>query len=97
MYSDILNGALNGLAENGNYVELRVSENLSRIYDENSKAKYIAAFKGKSNFLLIVTNRAMILGFFRDDGIFDKNRILISTGDDSLKWANNAFGYFKKN
>ena len=97
VYSDILNGALNGLAENGNYVELRVSENLSRIYDENSKAKYITAFKGKSNFLLIVTNSVMILGFFRDDGIFDKNRILISTGDDSLKWANNAFGYFKKN
>ena len=97
VYSDRLNATLNDLAERGSYVELEVSENLSGAYEENSNVKYLSTFNGKNAFLLIITDKVMLLGFFRDDGIFDKNRILISTGDDSLKWANNAFGYFKKN
>ena len=97
VYSDRLNATLNDLAERGSYVELEVSENLSEAYGENSNVKYISTFNGKNGFLLIITDKVMLLGFFREEGIFDKNRILISTGDDSLKWANNAFGYFKKN
>lgn len=97
VYSDRLNSTLNNLAERGSYVELEVSENLSDAYEENSNVKYLSTFNGKNGFLLIITDKAMLLGFFREEGIFDKNRILISTGDDSLKWANNAFGYFKKN
>lgn len=97
VYSDRLNDTLNDLAERGSYVELEVSKNLSEAYEENSNVKYLSTFNGKNAFLLIITDKAMLLGFFREEGIFDKNRILISTGDDSLKWANNAFGYFKKN
>ena len=97
VYSDRLNATLNDLAERGSYVELEVSENLSEVYGENSNVKYLSTFNGKNSFLLIITDKAMLLGFFREEGIFDKNRILISNGDDSLRWANNAFGYFKKN
>ena len=96
VYSEGINAKLNELADDGKFVEIKVSEKLSNIYNSRSRVKYISTFRGKNNFLLIITDKMMILGFFRNDGIFDKNRLVISTGKDSLKWANNLFRYFKK-
>ena len=39
----------------------------------------------------------MILGFFKNNGDYDQNRILISSSEKSLKWANNLFKNFKAN
>ena len=56
-------------------------------------------FKGDSfnYFLLICTDKKMVLGFFRDDGVFDQNRILISDDKKAKKWACDLFEYSKNN
>lgn len=96
IYYEGFNEKLNQLEENDKFVEIKVAESIYDVYNEKSKVKYISTFPGKNNFLLIVTNEIMIIGFFKDEKIFDKNRILISESRDSLKWANNLFRYFKK-
>ena len=42
------------------------------------------------------TDKKMILGFFKDDATFDQNRLLISTHDSCIKWANDLFYHFNK-
>ena len=49
-----------------------------------------------SYILLLCTDTKMILGFFKDDENFDQNRLLISTQDECIKWANDLFDHFKK-
>lgn len=87
---------LNNLVDEGKYVEIKVSRNILRLYKKRSKIKYMSSFKGRNNFLLIITHEIMILGFFKEGNGFDKNRILTSADKDALKWANNLFRYFKK-
>lgn len=53
-------------------------------------------FDGINAFLLVCTDKKMMLGFFKDDGSYDQNRLLTSTDDDCIKWANNLFESFKK-
>lgn len=96
VYYEGFNDKLNTLEENDKFVEIKVSKSLLNVYHENSKVKYISTFRGRNNFLLIITNEIMILGLFNQENMFDKNRILISKSRDSLKWANNLFRYFKK-
>lgn len=47
-------------------------------------------------FLLICTDEKVILGFFKDDGTYDQNRILTSEDDDCIFWGNKLFENFKK-
>ncbi|WP_458453661.1 transcriptional regulator FilR1 domain-containing protein [Methanobrevibacter sp.] len=96
VYYDEVNARLNNLEKEKKFVEIKVSNTIYSVYKQNSKVKYFSTFAGKNNFLLIITNDIMILGFFKKDQIFDKNRILISKSRDSLKWANNLFRYFKQ-
>ncbi|WP_407414283.1 transcriptional regulator FilR1 domain-containing protein, partial [Methanobrevibacter sp.] len=46
--------------------------------------------------LLLCTDKNMVLGFFKDNGNYDQNRLLTSTNDDCIKWANELFENFKK-
>lgn len=46
--------------------------------------------------LLLCTDKKMILGFFKDDGNFDQNRLLTSKNEDCINWANDLFENFKK-
>lgn len=96
IYYDEVNDELNNLEKEKKFVEIKVSNSISGVYKQNSKVKYLSTFSSKNNFLLIITNELMILGFFKNNQIFDKNRILISKSRNSLKWANNLFRYFKK-
>lgn len=96
IYHETFNFKLNDLAFDDKFVEVKVSESVFDTYDKNSKVRYLTSFKGKNNFLLIVTNEKMLFGLFRNNGIFDQNRLLISNSKDALKWANNLFRYFKK-
>jgi len=81
------NKKFNTLVKKRKHVEIIVSEEIHDIYEKE--------FKGKNNFLLIVTDKTMILGLFKENGFFDQNRILTSKNKDSLKWANNLFKNFK--
>ena len=49
-----------------------------------------------SYILLLCTDKKMILGFFKDDENFDQNRLLISSEESCMKWANDLFDYFNK-
>lgn len=95
-YHLTFNQILNDLVKNDMTVEIMVSEEILEIYEDNSDVKYMSSFKGKNNFLLIVTDKAMILGLFKEEGQFDQNRLLVSKNNESLKWANNLFKNFKK-
>lgn len=96
IYHENINSKLNDLIEQGKFVEIKASMSVFDVYENNSKANNLSAFKAENNFLLIVTNEKMLFGLFRKNGFFDQNRLLISESQDSLKWANNLFLYFKK-
>lgn len=90
-----LNEKLNCLVKEGKYVEIIASKEIFGIYEEKSESKYLSSFKGKNNFLLIVTDKMMILGLFKEDGHFDQNRLLVSKSRGSVEWANSLFKNFK--
>lgn len=90
------NQILNDSYKKGNNVEIIVSREVFEIYEEKSEVKYLSSFDAKNNFLLIVSEKIMILGLFRKDGQFDQNRLLVSKSEDSIKWGKNLFKYSKK-
>ena len=95
-YYENFNDQLNRLVQNNKKVEAIVPEPIFEVFESKSKIKKFFSFKGEYNFLLIITNEMMILGFFKDDGYFDRNRLLTSKDRKSIKWANNLFKNFKK-
>lgn len=95
-YYENFNDQLNKLVKARKSVEAIVSRNISHIFEEKSNIKNISVSRKNINFLLIVTDRVMILGLFKDDGNFDQNRLLISKNRDSIMWAYNLFKNFKK-
>ena len=96
IYHESINYRLNDLAIKGNFVEIMVSKSVFDVYGSNSKVRNLSFFNDENNFLLIVTNERMLFGLFRENGFFDQNRLMVSDSQDSLKWANNLFMYFKK-
>ena len=91
------NKKLNNLIKEDKFVEIMVSQEIFEIYEKKSLVKYLSSFQGEKNFLLIVTDKIMILGLFKEDGQFDQNRLLTSNDYDAIKWANNLFSNFKRN
>lgn len=90
------NERLNSLVNDGKFVDLIVSDEIYEIYEKKSDSRYLSSFKSKNNFLLIVTDKMMILGLFKDNGHFDQNRLVVSENKDAMMWANNLFRNFKK-
>ena len=46
--------------------------------------------------LLVCSDKKMMLGFFKDDGVYDQNRLLTSTNDECIEWANELFNNFNR-
>ena len=65
------------------------------ISDDNNEINFFD-FKETDYLLLISTDKKMMLGFFKDDGAYDQNRLLTSTDDKCISWANELFENFKK-
>lgn len=53
-------------------------------------------FKENDYLLLFCSDKKMMLGFFKEDGGYDQNRLLTSTSDKCIEWANELFNNFKK-
>ena len=49
-----------------------------------------------NHMLLICTDKKMMLGLFKNDGAYDQNRLLVSSNECSINWANALFENFKK-
>lgn len=49
-----------------------------------------------NHLLLICTDKKMMLGLFKNDGSYDQNRLLVSSDEHSINWANDLFENFKK-
>ena len=96
VFHENFNDRLNDLIDEGIFVEIKASVDVFKIYEKKSKTEFLSSFDSYNNFLLIITNEIMILGFFKEDGTFDQNRIIVSTSNDSLVWANKLFKRFKK-
>ena len=94
-YYEEFNDKLKDLCRENKNIELIVSDLVFETFENNSKISGLQSFSGKNNFLLIVTNRMMILGLFKEDGYFDQNRLLTSDDEDSIRWAVNLFKNFK--
>ena len=95
-YYESFNKQLNKLVKSKKSVEAIVSRNISHVFEEKSNIMNMLVCKKDINFLLIVTDKVMILGLFKDDGNFDQNRLLTSKNIDSIIWAYNLFKNFKK-
>lgn len=53
-------------------------------------------FNENDYLLLVCSDKKMMLGFFKDDGVYDQNRLLASANDECIAWANELFDSFKK-
>lgn len=76
-------------------VEILVPQNLLESFQEKSNIEGLVPFNEYNSFLLIVTDKVMILGLFLENGYFDQNRLLTSKNEESIGWANNLFKNFK--
>ena len=83
-------------------IDLLIPEDIKDILLKNldtSKSNLtISYFNGDeaSPFLLICTDKKVILGFFKDDGTYDQNRILTSEDNECIYWGNELFENFKE-
>ena len=78
-------------------VEIYVPENLLNSFERKSGIECLNPFDELDSFLLIITDKEMVLGFFMDNGYFDQTRILTSKNEDSLMWAKNLYENLKIN
>ena len=79
----------------GSEKNVEINELKSNNTSEKSNIKNLLICNEDINFLLIVTDKVMVLGLFKDDGNFDQNRLLTSKNIDSIIWAYNLFKNFK--
>lgn len=86
---------LNDLISQNKDVEILVPQNLLEGFQEKSDIEDLVPFNECNSFLLIVTDKVMILGLFLENGHFDQNRLLTSKNEESIEWANNLFKNFK--
>lgn len=77
------------------FVSIEIKKDFLKKFSYKNKST-LEFFEKESNFLLIITDRIMMLGFFKDEGIFDQNRLIVSEDEDCIKWACNLFENFKK-
>lgn len=96
VYHQKFKDRFNEIADNHRFIEIFASEDVYKKYRKNSKVKFITPFSEKRNFLLIITDKLMVMGFFRNDGAFDQTRLVSSSSKESLEWAYNLFRFFKK-
>lgn len=54
------------------------------------------SFNDDSSFLLVVTDKMMVLGLYLEDDGFDRQRLLISKSKNSIKWAKKVYKNFKE-
>ncbi len=88
---------LSELISNQKDVEIYVPENLLNSFEIKSGIECLNPFDELDSFLLIITDKEMVLGFFMDNGYFDQTRILTSKNEDSLIWAKNLYKNLKIN
>lgn len=96
---DDFNKCINDLIDGDNIVEIlvpnNIEDNFKNFLNLGKDCIDLATFNNDYNFLLVVTDKIMILGLFREDGNFDQNRIITSKKEDSVKWGENLFENFK--
>lgn len=97
--SNNFNDSINRLLLKNKKIHLLSPLNIKEILIKNldvSNANFKIDFFDFTEFLLLCTGKNMILGFFKDDGTYDQNRLLTSTNNECIKWANDLFENFKK-
>ena len=97
-YEDF-NMYINDLIGEDKPIEMLIPHNIKENFEyflnlEQDNVKS-GTFDLENNFLLVVTDKVMILGFFRDDGNFDQNRIITSKKEECINWGDNLFENFK--
>lgn len=93
------NECINGSLLKNKKIHLISPLNIKKILIKNLDASNVNLkidFFDFNEFLLLCTDKNMILGFFKDDGTYDQNRLLTSSNDECIKWANDLFENFKK-
>ena len=90
---------INDLIDEGSHIELIIPKNIKENFEYFLNLKNdnvdLTAFNIENAFLLVVTDKVMILGLFKEDGNFDQNRIITSKKEECIKWGENLFENFK--
>ncbi|WP_299525270.1 winged helix-turn-helix domain-containing protein [uncultured Methanobrevibacter sp.] len=98
---DEFNICINNLIDAKNSVDILVPESIEKNFKDalnlRNDCLNLSTFNNECNFLLVVTDKVMILGLFRNDGNFDQNRIITSKKEECIKWGENLFENFKNN
>lgn len=100
-YNDF-NESLNKLASKDRKISLISPVSIKEILvrslrtsNNNLEIDYID-FDEDDYLFLFCSDKRMIVGFFKCDGSYDKNRLLTSSNGKCIKWANELFDNFKK-
>lgn len=100
-YHDDVNNILKNLSKRDGMINLLIPSNLEKNFnrtfntcDNNLNFEYFD-YNKIPYFLLIYTDKVMILGLFKDDGSYDQNRLLASKNTNALLWSENLFTDFK--
>lgn len=97
-YGDF-NKYINDLIDENRHIEIIIPQNIKENFEyflnlENDNVE-MSTFNIENNFLLVVTDKVMILGLFKEDGNFDQNRIITSKKEECIEWGENLFENFK--
>lgn len=92
---------LNNLAKKNRKINLLVPFNIRQVFTpsvDNKNNFHLKYYNGGTSypFLLIYTDKSIIFGLFKEDGVFDQNRILTSNNASCINWGKNLFDNFKK-
>ena len=100
-YQDDVNDVLKNLSKSDVMINLLIPSNLEKNFnrtfntcDNNINFEFFD-YNTFQYFLLIYTDKVMILGLFKNDGNYDQNRLLTSKNNDALIWSENLFTGFK--
>ncbi len=90
-----LTQAIEDFTQTGKKAELKISydifDDVTKNIDLNLPNIAVKEFEKDFNFLVIINNNLMILGFYKKNGAYDQNRILLSNSKKGLKWADRLF------
>ncbi len=102
-YQDNINLTIKKLSKRNRMINLLIPSdlkvNFNRTFNTNKHNINFEYFNGQEipHFFLMYTDKVMILGLFKNDGVYDQNRLLVSRSMNAVLWSRTLFLDFKKN
>ena len=74
----------------------KIDDKLRKISVKNGNLK-VNTLNNNIDIYLLICDKTMNLGLFKNDGSYDQNRLLTSNSEESINWAESLFQKIKEN